>query len=144
MPNKCTRCGKIHTDDSPSLFQGCDNCGSKFFFYVRQEALDKADKELKALKPKEIDEIEKDIRDIIPKQVDKDETVVLDVEAIRVIKPGKYRIDVSNLFTQKPIVIRVGPGRYELDLTTIMSKFGKRDNLEYKPASKSKAKPKKK
>jgi predicted nucleic acid-binding Zn-ribbon protein len=122
MPNKCTRCGKIHADDSMALINGCDQCGSKFFFYVRQEALEKAEKELKELKPREIDEIEKDIRDIIPKDVDKDETVVLDVEAIRVIKPGKYRIDVSNLFNQRPVVIRVGAGRYELDLTTIMSK----------------------
>lgn len=136
MPNKCTRCGKIHSDDSPYLFKGCDECGSKFFFYVRQEALDKADKELKELKPREIDEIEKDIRDIIPKEVDKDETVVLDVEAIRVIKPGKYRIDVSNLFTQKPIVIRVGPGRYELDLTTIMDKFRSKKEQEEKTATK--------
>ena len=126
MPNKCTRCGKIHADDSPSLFQGCDQCGSKFFFYVRQEAIKQAENELKDLKPKEIDEIERDIRDIIPKDVDKDETVVLDLEAIRVIKPGKYRIDVSNLFTQRPIVIRVGSGRYELDLSTMMSKFRNR------------------
>jgi predicted nucleic acid-binding Zn-ribbon protein len=130
MPNKCTRCGKIHADDSPYLFRGCDKCGSKFFFYVRQEALDKADKELRDLKPSEIDEIEQDIRDIIPKSVDKDETVVLDLEAIRIIKPGKYRIDVSNLFTQKPIVIRVGSGKYELDLSVLMSKF--RDRMSSK------------
>ena len=136
MPNKCTRCGKIHSDDSPYLFQGCDQCGSKFFFYVRQEALQQAEKDLKELKPKEIDEIEKDIRDIIPKQVEKDETVVLDVEAIRVIKPGKYMIDVSNLFTQKPIVIRVGAGRYELDLTTIMSKFGDKSSPDKKKPKK--------
>ena len=128
MPNKCTRCGKIHADDSPCLVTGCDVCGSKFFFYIRQEAIEKADRELKDLKPKEIDEIERDIRDIIPREVDRDETVVLDLEAIRVIKPGKYRIDVSNLFTQRPIVIRVGPGRYELDLTTLMTKF--RDRMK--------------
>jgi len=65
MPNKCTRCGKIHADDSPSLVRGCDECGSKFFFYIRQEVLEKADRELKKLTPKEIDEIERDIRDII-------------------------------------------------------------------------------
>jgi predicted nucleic acid-binding Zn-ribbon protein len=138
MPNKCTRCGKIHSDDSPYLFQGCDKCGSKFFFYVRQEALEKADKEFKELKPKEIEEIERDIRDIIPKNIDRDETVVLDLEAIRVIKPGKYRIDVSNLFTQRPIVIRVGPGRYELDLTTLMSKLRDKfstENTKEKKAS---------
>lgn len=140
MPNKCTRCGKIHSDDSPYLFQGCDQCGSKFFFYVREEALKKAEKELKELKPREIDEIEKDIRDIIPKQVDKDETVVLDLEAIRVIKPGKYRIDVSNLFTQKPIVIRVGSGRYELDLSILMDKFKGRFTKEAEDAAKAKKK----
>jgi predicted nucleic acid-binding Zn-ribbon protein len=132
MPNKCTKCGKIHPDDATYLFQGCDVCGSKFFFYIRQEALHKAEKELKELKPKEVEEIEHDIREIIPRDVDKDETVVLDLEAIRVIKPGKYRIDVSNLFTQRPIVIRVGPGRYELDLTTLMTKFRKRMKKEKK------------
>ncbi len=126
MPNKCTRCGKIHPDDSPYLFQGCDKCGSKFFFYVRQEALESAEKELRDLKPREIDEIEQDIRDIIPTETDKDETVVLDLEAIRVIKPGKYRIDVTNLFNQKPIVIRVGSGRYELDLSVLMSRLMQR------------------
>jgi predicted nucleic acid-binding Zn-ribbon protein len=134
MPNKCTRCGKIHADDSPFLVKGCDQCGSKFFFYIRQEALKDAEREIKDLKPKEIDEIEQDIRDIIPRHVEKDETVVLDLEAIRVIKPGKYKIDVSNLFTQRPIVIRVGPGRYELDLTTLMTRVKKRLSAEAKPA----------
>jgi len=39
MPNKCTQCGKIHNDDAPYLLEGCNECGSKFFFYVRAEAL---------------------------------------------------------------------------------------------------------
>ncbi len=123
MPNKCTRCGKIHPDDSPSLVAGCDVCGSKFFFYIRQDVLNKADKELRKLTPKEIDEIERDIREIIPEEVDEDETVVLDLEAIRVVKPGKYEIDVTNLFNQKPIVIRMGPGKYELDLSVLLSRI---------------------
>ena len=121
MPNKCTRCGKIFPDDAKELLTGCDVCGSKFFFYVRQEALERAEKELKTLSKKEVDEIERDIRQIIPKPSE-DETVVLDLEAIRVIRPGKYRIDVTNLFNQKPLVIRVGPGRYELDLSTLLTK----------------------
>jgi len=123
MPNKCTRCGKIHADDSVSLVKGCDECGSKFFFYIRQEILERADRELKKLSPKEIDEIEKDIRDIIPEDVDDDETVVLDLEAIRIIKPGKYEIDVTNLFSQKPIVIKMAPGKYELDLSVLLSRL---------------------
>lgn len=129
MPNKCTKCGKIHPDDSPTLLKGCDECGSKFFFYIRPEALEQAEREIESITPKEMEEIERDIREIVSEEAGKvkeDETVVLDVEAIRVIKPGKYMIDVTNLFTQRPIVIRVGPGKYELDLSTLMSRLKKK------------------
>ena len=42
------------------------------------------------------------------------------------IRPGKYQIDVTTLFNQIPIVIRVGSGRYELDLSTIMARMKRR------------------
>ena len=130
MPNKCTKCGKIHSDDAPYLLEGgCDKCGSRFFFYVREDALKEAEEDIKKLTKTEIDEIEKDIREIVSeveKPVEEDETVILDVEAIRVIKPGKYHIDVTKLFMQRPIVIRIGPGKYEIDLTTIMGRFRKK------------------
>jgi predicted nucleic acid-binding Zn-ribbon protein len=130
MPNKCTKCGKIHPDDANYLLEdGCDNCGSRFFFYVRDEALKQAEEDIKKLSRKEIEEIEQDIRDIVSEveePIDEDETVILDVEAIRIIKPGKYHIDVTKLFIQRPIVIRVGPGKYEIDLTTIMDRFRKK------------------
>ncbi|RLJ10084.1 MAG: hypothetical protein DRP15_01270 [Candidatus Aenigmatarchaeota archaeon] len=125
MPNKCTVCGKVHPDDAPYLMKGCDVCGNKFFFYVREDMLKQAEKDIKKLTKKEIKEIEHDIRQIIADKVEKseaEETVILDIEAIRVIKPGKYHIDVTSLFTQRPIVIRIGPGKYEIDLTTIMKK----------------------
>lgn len=125
MPNKCTKCGKIHPDDAEYLLKGCDECGSKFFFYVSEDAIKKLDKDLEKLTPKEVREIEKDIREIVP-EVKKGETVIFDLEAIRVIKPGKYRIDVTKLFQQKPIVIRVGPGKYELDLSVLLTKIRQR------------------
>ena len=109
----------MHADSADYLLKGCDVCGSKFFFYVREETLEMAEKDISGLTKEEVKEIESDIRDIIP-EADRADTVVLDVEAIRVIKPGKYLIDVANLFTQRPIVIRVGPGKYKLDLTTII------------------------
>jgi len=125
MPNKCTKCGKLHEDRAEYLMDGCDECGSKFFFYIRKESLEKAEKEIdemtKSLTEKDLSEMEKDIRDIVPEYVKKEDTVILDLEAIRILKPGKYRIDVTNLFTQKPIVIRIGPGKYELDLTTLVT-----------------------
>lgn len=123
MPNKCTVCGKVHPDDAKYLLNGCDKCGSKFFFFVREDRLEEAEEDIRKLSRTEIKEIEKDIRDIIPDSGGEDETVILDVEAIRVIKPGKYQIDVTNLFHQKPIVIRVGEGKYELDLSTLMSRI---------------------
>lgn len=127
MPNKCAKCGKIHPDDAEYLLRGCDECGSKFFFYVRKEVLESVEKEIDKLTPKEVAEIEQDIREIIePEKIEKDETVVLDLEAIRVVKPGKYIIDVANLFTQKPIVIRAGPGKYELDLSVLLARLKKK------------------
>lgn len=133
MPNKCTKCGKIHPDDATYLLEkGCDRCGSRFFFYIREDALKKAEEDIKKLSKKEIKEIEKDIRYIVSeadKPIEGDDTVILDVEAIRVIKPGKYHIDVTSLFRQRPIVIRVGPGKYEIDLSTIM------ENLKLKRRS---------
>ncbi len=127
MPDKCTKCGKIHPDDAPYLINGCDKCGGKFFFYVRPELLEEAEQEVSSLSRKDMKEIEDDIRDIVSGDgLKKDETVVLDLEAIRVIRPGKYQIDVTNLFNQKPIIVRVGAGRYEIDLSTLMTKISKK------------------
>ncbi len=127
MPDKCTKCGKIHPDDAPYLINGCDKCGGKFFFYVRPELLEEAEQEVSLLSRKDMKEIEDDIRDIVSGDgIKKDDTVVLDLEAIRVIRPGKYQIDVTNLFNQKPIVVRVGAGRYEIDLSTLMTKISKK------------------
>ena len=123
MPNKCTKCGKLHPDDARYLLSGCDECGSKFFFYIRQESVEKMEKEVKHLTPVEVKEIEKDVREIMPEKVEDEDTVILDLEAIRIVKPGTYLIDVTNLFTQNPIVIRVGSGKYELDLSTLMAKW---------------------
>lgn len=125
MPNKCTVCGKIHPDDAPYLMKGCDVCGNKFFFYIKEEDLKKAEKEIKRLTKKEIKEIENDIREIIPETKKTKESIILDIEAIRVIRPGKYKIDVTTLFSQRPVVIRIGEGRYEIDLSTIQAKIRK-------------------
>ena len=126
MPNKCTRCGKIHPDDANYLLSGCDQCGSKFFFYVKPELLGKLDKNLKSLSERELEEIEHDVREIISEEgieQNNDETVVLDFEAINVIQPGKYEIDIVNLFNQKPIVIKVGTGKYEIDISHLAEKW---------------------
>ncbi|VVB61541.1 Zn-ribbon containing protein [uncultured archaeon] len=126
MPNKCTKCGKMHADDANYLLStGCDACGGRFFFFVRDELVKEVDREVSQISKKEMKEIERDIREIIPvREKSEDKTVVLDIEAIRVLKPGKYHIDVTTLFNQRPVIVRVGTGKYEIDLSTIAAKFG--------------------
>jgi predicted nucleic acid-binding Zn-ribbon protein len=120
MPNKCVKCGKIHPDDSVDLIRGCDQCGGKFFFYVRSGLLEQTEEELGRLSQEEIEEIETDIREIVADKVREDDTVILDLEAIKILKPGKYAIDVTKLFTQKPLIIKLGPGKYKIDLSTLL------------------------
>lgn len=123
MPNKCTYCGKLHPDDAAYLMTGgCDRCGCKFFFFIREGSIEKFQHEAEGLTKDEVSEIESDVREILP-EAQKEETVVLDIEAIRVLRPGKYEIDVTNLFNQRPLVIKVGAGKYEIDLSTIMQKW---------------------
>lgn len=135
MPSRCTKCGKIHPDNARYLLErGCDGCGSRFFFFVKDSSLDQSEKEIIRLSQKEIGEIEKDVREIVAEyetgedgeERPDDETVILDFEAVKVIKPGKYRIDLTNLFAQRPIVIQTGSGKYKIDLATMMGKLKKR------------------
>lgn len=144
MPNKCTKCGKLHDDDADYLLTtGCDSCGGRFFFFVREEIVPEIEREVSRISRKEMEEIEHDIREMIPAKErpgrvrdrthhpvmpahgKKNETVILDIEAIKVIKPGKYRINVDTLFSQRPIIVRVGTGKYEIDLSVLPSKAGK-------------------
>ena len=126
MSHRCVHCGKFYQDASKELLEGC-SCGSKFFFYMKQEQVN----ELNADKEKEIElpiefkqadknQIEKDIRDIM-KDVKEDQPVILDLESIRVLGPGKFEIDVVNLFNKKlPVIYKLEEGKYIIDLASSM------------------------
>ena len=46
--------------------------------------------------------------------------VILDIESIRVVSPGKYEIDVVNLFNKdRPVIFKVSDGKYIIDLTML-------------------------
>jgi predicted nucleic acid-binding Zn-ribbon protein len=118
MPSKCTVCGKLHPDDATYLMRGCDQCGSKLFFFVRPSDAGKAEKGLDTLSGQDAKGMEGRIRDVLGDRAG-DKPITLEFETARMIKPGKYRIDLANLFGRSPVVIRVGTGRYELDLTAL-------------------------
>jgi len=125
MPYKCVHCSKIYEDGSSQVLTGCDSCQGKFFFYIKKEQFDKikeAEKESVELTSVEKKQIEKDVRDIAGIN-DEETPVFLDFESIKIIKPGKYAVDLGNLFAvNKPRVYKIEEGRYVIDLSSLMGR----------------------
>lgn len=126
MGHQCTHCGEIYPDAAPELLAGC-KCGAKFFYYIRQDRLD----ELNRINSEEIQDtitelnkadktqIEKDIREITGLDEEPEKPVVLDLESVRVLSPGKFEIDIVNLFSKKrPIIYKLEEGKYIIDLAS--------------------------
>ncbi|MFA5485041.1 MAG: Zn-ribbon containing protein [Candidatus Pacearchaeota archaeon] len=119
MPHQCIHCSKIIPVGSKELLEGCSNCGSKFFFYIKDEQVKKIEQEnsstpITELNISEKKKIESDVRSIL-KVEDETQPVILDLESIRVIKPGKYEIDLVSLINRKPIVFKIDEGKYLID-----------------------------
>ena len=76
------------------------------------EELEKADKE----------QIEKDIRELTGLDKKPDEPVILDLESVRVLKPGKFEIDIVNLFSKhRPLIYKLEEGKYVIDLASTLT-----------------------
>ena len=118
MPHQCVHCGKFYPSASKALLEGCDSCGSHFFFYVREGQAEKAKEKQSILKPEEKKQVEKDIRDMAGIKND-DYPVILDIESVRSLGTGKFEIDLVNLFNKdKPIVYKIEEGKYMIDLSS--------------------------
>ena len=124
MPYKCVHCGKLYEDGSEEVLKGCSECSRKFFFYIRKEQLEKMKEmiiETIDLGSNDKKQIEKDVREISGMQ-DEEMPVFLDFESVKVVKPGKYFIDLTNLFaTSKPRVYKLEDGKYIIDLSGVKS-----------------------
>ena len=117
MPHQCVHCGKMYPAGSKEILEGCKDCGGHFFFYIRDEQLKKARENPIELPQEEKEKIEKDIREMANIE-DEMVPVILDIESVRVISPGKYEIDVVNLFGKdRPIIFKIEEGKYIIDLT---------------------------
>jgi len=117
MPHQCVRCNIIYPDGSVNLLKGCNECSGKFFFFIRETELKEAEELVKNLTPEEKTQIEKDVFELIGIEGD-ESPVVLDLESIRVLEPGKYQLDVVELFKGKPLVYRLEDGKYIIDLAS--------------------------
>ncbi|MCA9487530.1 MAG: hypothetical protein KC516_01060 [Nanoarchaeota archaeon] len=126
MPHQCVRCSKIIPQGSREILEGCSNCKSHFFFYIREEQLEKLkENPMQDVPENEKKKIEKDIRDIAGIE-EENMPVILDFESIRVTGPGKFEIDVVNLFNEKrPLIYKLEEGKYIIDLATTLGRYTK-------------------
>ena len=122
MPHQCVHCSKIIGVGSREILEGCEGCGGKFFFYIRDDQVSNME-EAKKIPIPEFDsvdksKVEKDVRSIL-KIEDESKPVILDLESIRVMNPGKFEIDIVSLINRKPIVFKLQEGKYFIDIESI-------------------------
>ena len=118
MPHQCVHCGNIFPDAAEELLKGC-TCGSHFFYYIKQEKIEEAKETIVKLEKADKVQIEKYIREITGLEDEPEKPVILDLESVKVLKPGKFEIDVVNLFSKRrPLVYKLEEGKYIIDLAS--------------------------
>tara|TARA_Y100000310_G_scaffold24394_1_gene23436 strand:- start:6049 stop:6435 length:387 start_codon:yes stop_codon:yes gene_type:complete len=117
MAHQCVKCSKIIPIGSKEIIEGCSNCKGHFFFYIREEQLEKLKEKPIEIPKEEKKKIEKDIRDMAG-IIDENAPVILDIESVRVLSDGKFELDIVNLFNKKkPLVYKLEEGKYIIDLS---------------------------
>jgi predicted nucleic acid-binding Zn-ribbon protein len=127
MPNQCIHCSEVYSDGAKQTLEGCSKCGSRFFFYLTEEKLQKIrgqkeESPLLNLTEEDKKNIEEDVREITGIQ-EIDAPVILDLETVKVTSPGKYLLDIPNLFSkERPLVYKLEDGKYVIDLSSTIKK----------------------
>jgi len=130
MPHQCVKCGTFYDDGNSAILKGCSTkkCIGKLFFYVKKErmaALKEEQKSIVNLSKKDKEQIERDVYDLVGENANPDKPVVLDLESIRILGPGKYELDLVNLFEKKrPLIYSLDDGKYMIDIVETFKKFG--------------------
>jgi predicted nucleic acid-binding Zn-ribbon protein len=122
--HQCVKCGVLHNNNSDVLIKGCPNCQSKMFFFVKESDIDKAKERAKELSSEQKTQVERDVYEILGEDPDKHSPVVLDFESVNILEPGKYELDLVNLFNQRhPLVYKLEEGKYIIDLPETFNKL---------------------
>ena len=122
MPHQCVHCKRIIPIGSKELIEGCQECKGHFFFYIREEQLEKIKESPIEIPEEEKAQVEKDIREIAG-ITDEQAPVILDIESVRTIGSGKFELDLANLFRKdRPLIYKLEEGKYIIDLATTLHK----------------------
>ena len=123
MPHQCVRCSKFYEDGAQEILKGCP-CGARLFFFIKKEKLEAAKKILPTELPTEQKkQIERDVLNLVGYK--EDLPVVLDFESIRVTEPGKYELDLVQLFKGAPLIFKLEEGKYVIDIVESFARLGK-------------------
>jgi len=115
MPHQCVRCNTFYEDGSNALLKGCNNCGGKFFFFVKKESIKDAQAVSDTLTEADKKQMEKDVKEIIGSEF-ADKPIILELENIKVLSPGKFEIDLVDLFRKRPLIYKLEEGKYYIDV----------------------------
>ena len=115
MPHQCVRCNAFYDEKAQEVLKGC-SCGGRMFFFIKKEKLEKMKEMTANLTTAEKEQIEEDVREIVGQTEDNEEPVVLDLETVRIMEPGKYELDIVQLFKNEPLIYKVDEGKYIIDL----------------------------
>lgn len=125
MAHQCIHCSSIYPPASKVIIEGCEKCGGHFFFYIKEEQMKKIEEQKNNpesainLPSTEKTKMENEIRDIAGIESE-DIPVILDLESVRVTAPGKYELDIVNLFNKnRPLVYKIEEGKYIIDLSSL-------------------------
>ena len=121
MVHQCVHCGKVYEIPSKEIFEGC-SCGSHFFFFIKQEQFNSLKDKKIPVEFKGIDKkkIEEEVREIVGAE-EEETPVILDLESVRVLAPGKFELDVVNIFNKKrPLIYKLEEGKYIIDLASTL------------------------
>ena len=135
MPHQCVKCSNIIPVGSKELLEGCNNCKGHFFFYIRDEQLEKLKESPIEIPEEEKEKVEKDIREMAG-ITEEDTPIILDIESVRAVGSGKFEIDIVNLFRKdRPLIYKLEEGKYIIDLASTLKESLKdikeiRDPLE--------------
>jgi predicted nucleic acid-binding Zn-ribbon protein len=127
MPHQCVRCNTFYEDGNDVILKGCP-CGAKLFFFIRKERLEQIKKVDEAPPQVSVDErkqIEADVLNVLGVE-EAEEPVVLDLESVRVLKPGKYELDLVQLFKGDPLIFKLADGKYIIDIAETFRRMRKK------------------
>lgn len=120
MPHQCVRCSRIIPLGSRELLKGCKECGSHFFFYIRDDQIKEVREKVIKIPEDQKKQVERDIREMVG-ITDQQAPVILDIESIRVTGEGKFELDIVKLFKKdRPLIYKLEEGKYIIDLASTL------------------------